>query len=132
MNDIERNAVVADMKSFDAPMPSVGSFSFDPTKKSLFNVRKMEITPKMIEDARAKGIEVIESPAQYVDRSVLGGKVRWNTDKFEIYVGHWVEPILDELTELVEKEFFLPYFEFVYDKHWDLGHGWSGDILGSR
>ena len=26
----------------------------------------------------------------------------------------------------------LPYFEFVYDEHWDLGHGWSGDMPGSR
>lgn len=30
--------------------------------------------------------------------------------------------------ELLEKEFSLPYFEFVYDEHWDLGHGWSGDM----
>ena len=21
-----------------------------------------------------------------------------------------------------------PVFEFVYDEHWDLGHGWSGDM----
>ena len=33
---------------------------------------------------------------------------------------------------LIEKEFALPYFEFVYDEHWDLGHGWSGDMPGSR
>ena len=31
-------------------------------------------------------------------------------------------------TELLEQEFSLPYFEFVYDEHWDLGHGWSGDM----
>ncbi|MBR1594149.1 MAG: hypothetical protein IJ659_05190, partial [Alloprevotella sp.] len=24
--------------------------------------------------------------------------------------------------------FSLPYFEFVYDEHWDLGHGWNGDM----
>ena len=23
-------------------------------------------------------------------------------------------------------------FEFVYDHHWDLGHGWSGDMPTSR
>jgi hypothetical protein len=28
----------------------------------------------------------------------------------------------------LEREFSLPYFEFVYDHHWDLGHGWSGDM----
>ena len=37
-------------------------------------------------------------------------------------------PILDELTTLIEEEFSLPYFEFVYDEHWDIGHGWSGDM----
>ena len=34
----------------------------------------------------------------------------------------------EELTALIEEEFSLPYFEFVYDEHWDLGHGWSGDM----
>ena len=56
------------------------------------------------------------------------GRVTWNINKFIVLVGHWAEPILDELTELIEQEFSLPYFEFVYDEHWDLGHGWSGDM----
>jgi hypothetical protein len=54
--------------------------------------------------------------------------VAWNIDKFIVLVGHWAEPIKEELTELLEQEFSLPYFEFVYDEHWDLGHGWSGDM----
>jgi hypothetical protein len=49
-----------------------------------------------------------------------------------VLVGLWAEPIQEELTELIEKEFSLPYFEFVYDEHWDLGHGWSGDMPASR
>jgi len=56
------------------------------------------------------------------------GRVAWNIDKFIVLVGHWAEPVLDKLTTLVEEEFSLPYFEFVYDEHWDLGHGWSGDM----
>lgn len=56
------------------------------------------------------------------------GRVAWNIDKFIVLVGQWAEPILDELTAMIEKEFSLPYFEFVYDEHWDLGHGWSGDM----
>ncbi len=117
LNDKDRAAQMADMKSFNEPMPSVGSFSFDPVQKSLFNVRKMELTPQMIEDARAKSIQIIESPDQPRDHTVLGGSVRWNTDKFEILVGHWAEPILDELTSLVEKEFSLPYYGFVFDEN---------------
>lgn len=56
------------------------------------------------------------------------GCVAWNIDKFIVIVGHWADPIQDELTELLEQEFSLPYFEFVYDEHLDLGHGWSGDM----
>jgi len=52
----------------------------------------------------------------------------WNIDKFIVFVGQWAKPIEAELNELIEKEFALPYFEFVYDEHWDLGHGWSGDM----
>lgn len=132
LSDKDRKAQMADMASFDEQMPSVGSFSFDPMQKALFNVRKVEITPKMIEDARVKGVQVIESPAQMDDHSVLGGSIRWNTDKFEIQAGHWAEPIKEEITTLIEKEFALPYFEFVYDEHWDQGHGWTGDMHGSR
>jgi len=40
----------------------------------------------------------------------------------------WAKPIESQLYDLVEQEFALPYFEFVYDRHWDLGHGWSGDL----
>lgn len=44
------------------------------------------------------------------------GRVAWNIDKFIVLVGKWAEPIQDELTELLEQEFSLPYFEFVYDE----------------
>ena len=47
---------------------------------------------------------------------------------FIVLVGKWAEPVQEQLTELLEQEFSLPYFEFVYDEHWDLGHGWSGDM----
>lgn len=50
------------------------------------------------------------------------------TNKFIVFVGQWAKDIEQELTELIEKEFALPYFEFLYDEHWDLGHGWSGDL----
>ena len=45
-----------------------------------------------------------------------------------VLVGKWAENIEDELTALINQHFNLPYFKFVYDEHWDLGHGWSGDL----
>lgn len=56
----------------------------------------------------------------------------WTINRFIVLVGHWGEPIQEELTELLEKEFSLSYFEFVYDEHWDLGHGWWGDMPASK
>ena len=71
-----------------------------------------------------RGLRV--KPAMTVNGLVSG------LDKFIVLVGHWAEPIQEELTKLIEKEFALPYFEFVYDEHWDLGRDWSGDMPGSR
>ena len=111
LSDKDHKAQMEDMKSFDEQMPCVGIFWYDPQDNTLFGVRKKELTPQMVEEAANQG-----------------GCVVWNVDKFEVRVGLWAEPIFDELTELIEKEFSLPYFEFVYDEHWDLGHGWSGDM----
>ena len=85
----------------------------------------------MVEAAAEKGAFISYQEIQgelSVDGSRMGGRVLWSIDKFIVLVGKWAEPIQEELTELLEKEFSLPYFEFVYDEHWDLGHGWSGDM----
>ena len=139
-----------DMRQFDEQMPCVGIFWYDPADKMLFGVRKQELTPKMVEEFADKGLPFINTPelhhevwakerfhaeAKQEETKFTGdytqvprGRVAWNINKFIVLVGHWAEPIQDELTELLEKEFSLPYFEFVYDEHWDLGHGWSGDM----
>ncbi len=150
LDEKDRAAQMADMKSFDEQMPCVGIFWYDLEDKSFFGVRKQEVTPKMVEEAAEQGMPFINYPqlhhllwakeyfnaqAKHLDTKFKGdytqvprGRVTWNIDKFIVLVGHWAEPIMDELTELIEKEFSLPYFEFVYDEHWDLGHGWSGDM----
>ena len=126
---------MADMKAFDEEMPSIGIFWYDPKDHSLFGVGKKELTPQMVEESRAKGVDVIEYPLSTlnfqlstISAQVPRGRVAWNIDKFIVLVGRWAEPIQDELTQLIQDTFHLPYFEFVYDNHWDLGHGWSGDM----
>lgn len=132
LTDKERTAQMNDMRSFDEQMPCVGIFWYDPANHSFFGVRKKEITPQMVEEAAGKGSPFISYPDVQgelsADDSRLAGRVVWSIDKFIVLVGKWAEPIQEELTELLEKEFSLPYFEFVYDEHWDLGHGWSGDM----
>ena len=125
---------MSDMKSFDEQLPCIGTFCYAPEAHALCDVHKKELTPGMIETAAQNDIHYIDystssllhQPSD-IKRSACG-RVAWNIDKFIVLVGHWAEPILDELTELLEQEFSLPYFEFVYDEHWDLGHGWSGDM----
>ena len=132
LTDKERTAQMNDMRSFDEQMPCVGIFGYYPAAHSLIGMRKKEITPQLVEAAAEKGSPFISYPDMKgelsADGSRLAGRVVWSIDKFIVQVGKWAEPIQEELTELLEKEFSLPYFEFVYDEHWDLGHGWSGDM----
>jgi len=150
LNDSEHNAQMAAMKAFDEEMPSVGIFWYDAGTHSFFGVYKQEVTPKMVEEAAENGVPFINYP--HLHRQVWAkeyfraqatheftkfkgdytqiprGRVTWNINKFIVLVGRWAEDIQDELTTLIETNFHLPYFEFVYDEHWDLGHGWSGDM----
>ena len=134
LSDKEHNVQMEDMASFDEQMPCVGIFWYDPEDNTLFGVRKKELTPQMVEESRAKGVDVIDYPISSLLHQPSDikqrecGRVAWNVNKFIVLVGKWAEPIQEELTELLEQEFSLPYFEFVYDHHWDLGHGWSGDM----
>lgn len=126
LSEKDHKAQMADMKSFDEQMPSVGIFWYDPEEHSLFGVRKKELTPLMVEEAAEKGVFFIDYGESIAE--TYAGRIVWNKDKFIVLVGKWAEPIQEELSELIEQEFSLPYFEFVYDEHWDLGHGWSGDM----
>ncbi len=154
LNDKDHDAQMKDMASFDQQMPSVGIFWYDVDDHTLFGVRKKELTPREVEEAAEKGVPFINYPklhrqvwakeyftaqAKHLETKFKGdytrvprGRVTWTIDKFIILVGKWAEPIQEELSKLIEEEFSLPYFEFKYDEHWDLGHGWSGDMPTSR
>lgn len=150
LSDKEHTAQMEAMKAFDEEMPSVGIFWYDPENHDFFGVCKQEVTPKMTEKAAVNGIPYINYPhlhrqvwaKEYFRAQASGeqtkftgdytqiprGRVTWNINKFVVFVGKWAEPIQPELTELIDKYFHLPCFEFVYDYHWDIGHGWSGDM----
>ena len=117
----EKEAIMKDMKSFDEPMPAVGIFWYDPEEHDFFGVYKKELTPKMVEEAKAKEIKVInyEKPDYIKDTK---GRVTWSIDHFVVFVGQWAKDIEEELTALLEKYFALPYFEFRYVKICDETH----------
>lgn len=118
LNDKNHAALIADMKSFDEEMPSIGIFWYDPQNHGLFDVCKKELTPREVEETRSKGVEVINYPElQYTHNTqVPRGRVAWSIDKFIVLIGHWAKPMRDELTQLIEDTFHLPYFEFVYEE----------------
>ena len=121
LTDRERKALMNDMRSFDEQMPCVGVFRYDPVGRRLIGVRKREVTPQMVEEAAEKGEPFIDHPhgeSKFGAEEDCCGRVVWSIDKFVVLVGKWVEPLQEELTELLEKEFSLPYFELVYDKFW--------------
>lgn len=134
MSDQELQQQMDAMCALDEPMPQVGTFWFDPNDYTFFGVRKQELTPKRIEEFAAKGVRIIDITAldlniddsistrtlrESGERGLLRGRVAWNINKFIVFVGQWANPIEGELSEMIEKEFALPYFEFVYDIHCD-------------
>ena len=65
--------------------------------------------------------EYFRAQAKHLDTKFKGdytqvprGRVTWTIDKFIVLVSKWAEPIQDKLSELLEQEFSLPYFKFVY------------------
>ena len=128
LSGAERECLMDDMKSFDGQMPCIGTFCYDAASSSLFNVVKRELRPVEVETSGREGIRYIAYPDTRTSCPAHSGRVVWSSDTFVVEVSRWAEPVQDELTTLLEEEFSLPYFEFVYDEHWDLGHGWSGDM----
>jgi hypothetical protein len=74
------------------------------------------------EQARAELKEYFKAQAKGEETRFTGdytqvprGRVAWNVNKFIVLVGKWAEPLQEELSDLLEQEFSLPYFEFVYE-----------------
>ncbi|MBO6075328.1 MAG: hypothetical protein J6P74_09390 [Paludibacteraceae bacterium] len=86
LSNSEKEKIMADMKLFDEPMPAVGIFWYDSDERDFFGVYKKEQTPKMVEEATAKGIKVIDYEQPDYDKG-NHGRVIWDTDKFIVSVG---------------------------------------------
>jgi len=80
LNENERQAQMADIKSFDEQMPCVGIFWYDPEDHCLFGVRKKELTPREGEEAAEKGKPFINYP--HLNRQV------WAREYFRAQAKH--------------------------------------------
>lgn len=124
-----RAALMADLRSScSGQLPSVGIFWYNPKEHAFFGVRKEELSPVRVEAAASDGLPFINYPELHRDvwnqlhlpgeyESTPRGRVSWVIDKFVVLVGEWARPVEAELSLLVEKEFSLPCFEFVLDRH---------------
>ena len=59
------------------------------------------------------------------------GRVSFIKDKgFIVFIGKWIDEYPNVKSDIIY-EFELPKnnTRFVYDEHWDIGHGWSDEIM---
>ena len=103
--------------------------------------KKAAVAPKAAKpkDAEAKGDTRSIFYQEHNYTLIPRGRVFLDeaTDRFYVCVGSWLNEGVggrkvdaEKLHELLEDEFNLPVdFEFVIDYHWDLGHGWSEELL---
>lgn len=152
-NGEEHQSLVDSMAPFlDNGKPKLGIFWYDASNQSLFGVEKIDAEQAIFVNGRATISKLLNSywqkqhhraEAKGDTRSIFyqehnytlipRGRVFLDekTDRFYVCVGSWLHQVdAEKLHELIEDEFNLPIdFEFVEDYHWDLGHGWSEELI---
>lgn len=126
--------------------PLVGIFWYDTDKQELFGVRSIdpdEIQWSTTNEIKSKTIRNLHKDIwmkefrRNKDKRFVGDYTRiprgrvfeYYPNKFVVYVGNWIEDF-PEAKEDIIYEFELPEnVEFVKDKHWDIGHGWSDELI---
>lgn len=149
----EHKQLIDAMSPFlDNGRPKLGIFWYDAANQSLFGIEKIDADQapfvngratvsklhktywqKQHHRAEAKGDTASIFFKEHNYTLIPRGQIFLDeaTDRFYVCVGSWLNDIDSErLHELIEDEFNLPVdFEFVQDYHWDLGHGWSEELM---
>lgn len=149
----EHQQLVDVMAGFmDNGKPKVGIFWYDIANGTLFGVEKIDAEQAVFVNGKAtigklhktywqkqhhraetKGDRTSIFYAEHNYTMIPRGRIFLDedTNRFYVYVGHWLNDIDKEhFREVLEDEFNLPEgFELVIDHHWDLGHGWSEELF---
>lgn len=152
-NGEEHQSLVGSMAPFlDNGKPKLGIFWYDAANQSLFGVEKIDAEQATFVNGRATISKLHKTywqkqhhraEAKGDTRSIFYQEHNYTliprgsvfldekTDHFHVCVGSWLHQVdAEKLHELIEDEFNLPIdFEFVEDYHWDLGHGWSEELI---
>ena len=149
----EHQELVEAMRGFmDNGKPKVGIFWYNVALGTLFGVEKEDADnvafvngkatigklhktywQKQHHRAVAKGDEKSIFFAEHNYTMIPRGCIFLDelSNRFYVCVGHWLNDIDQEhFREVLEDEFNLPEdFDLVIDIHWDLGHGWSEELI---
>ncbi|GHV56662.1 hypothetical protein FACS1894182_03670 [Bacteroidia bacterium] len=151
MSEQEREEMLTIMSdNFDyQSLPKLGIFWYDPHKDELFGVTKIEAmdVPFVNDKALRKTVRSLHKDwwkkqemrlkAGREKNHIFGhdytkiprGRLFQRRDEvFEVMCGSWMTP---HIMDLVIEEFDLQKqtVEPVIDEHWELGHGWSEEII---
>ena len=154
-NEQEHKEFCSAMIGFmDNGKPQLGIFWFDKSSKSLFGVEKIDSDKVPFINGKATIGKLHKTYWQKQHHRALKennvdsifykehnytmiprGRIFLDEETltYQVCVGHWIEDKdfdIQHFRVLLEDEFNLPEnFEFVEDIHWDLGHGWSEEII---
>jgi len=141
-NENECLEIIEDMRSFnDQNPPSVGFFWYDPKTNELFGVQSIGANQTSFNNGRRtlrkthREYWQKEKHRSSKDRRIQGdytmtprGRVyQFQDGSFKVYVGSWITKYLHKVEKLVKEEFNINEFNFVIEKHWEIGTGWDGD-----
>ncbi len=148
-NDMENSAIEVmreNMRYQDDPM--LGIFWYDTKLNELFGVMSSMAVDSLWYDSPQFGKRVRTDRRLHEsvwkknhfrgkDRRYWGdytkiprGRVfEFEGEGFKVFTGKWIEDYPDA-KELILEEFQLPQdTEFLQDIHWELGHGWSDELI---
>lgn len=148
----ERMEVMALMKSFDdagegVDEPCVGIFWYSTDRDELFGVTKEEASSIPFDANGRKTVALLHK--DWWRRRAARDKAKGRVDSiymadytmiprgrifqtmdgvFRVMCGSWMT---DHIMELIEDEFYLDgkQVQAERDEHWELGHGWSDEML---
>lgn len=136
------------MQSFSDDSPKVGIFWYDIGNKDLFGIMTGDANKYIRRDGKsvypklhaqvwkkehyrelAKCIPVDQQKFKGNYTTIPRGRINMTAEgKFEVYVGSWIQKYEDSITPLIKLYFNIENFTYVIDSHWELGHGFSGDV----
>lgn len=145
----DHEEIIAQMRSFEGANfePQLGIFWYDTCRNELFGVNKLDASsqqfdsnhrrtyPKLHKDIwrrEEQKARFRNKPSKFIGdyTQVPRGRIfQYEDGHFEIMVGDWIDKY-PSVIDLIIDEFDLPQdAEVVKDVHWNIGRGWSDEVL---